>query len=60
MLKRPATPVPMLKKPVSKPLNTPLGAGPRAFVTPVLKKPDIRPLASAPPLAVLLMPEMKA
>lgn len=43
-LKKPAKPVPLFKKPEFRPASSPLGLGPNAPVTPVLKKPDIEPL----------------
>lgn len=60
MLKRPATPVPRLRKPELNPLTTPLtgNRGGRAPVTPVLKNPEIRPSFPVPPLAVLKKPDM--
>jgi hypothetical protein len=47
----------MLKNPESKPAKRPLGNGPKAAVTPVLKKPEIAPLANEPPLTVFPKPE---
>ena len=49
----------MLKKPVLTPLSCPLGKLAKALVLPVLKKRELKPSTSEPPLAVLKKPELR-